>query len=120
MRPLALLIPMMLLAACDRSGDAKSPPVATATASVAGSPATDVPPAAPASARKVSEANDVYEFDYAYPAAAAAIPALKAILDGDLDMQKAALSKQAGEDKKEAEKQGFPIAPTAGGRNGRW
>ncbi|OYW45075.1 MAG: hypothetical protein B7Z36_05470 [Novosphingobium sp. 12-63-9] len=102
--------PMIVLALAACSGGAPPPDgQASATASPASAPAAPpAPPAVAAAARKVSEANDLYEFDYAYPAQAAAIPALKALLDKDLDDQKASLIKDATADRKEAKAGGFP------------
>jgi hypothetical protein len=116
MRPLALLFPALLLAACSQANKEKSPDPGPATASPAESPAAAAPaPIAPAVARKVSEANDVYGFDYAYPAAAAAIPSLKAWLDADLDKQKAELASEAQSGKAEAAKNDYPFRPYSRG-----
>lgn len=108
MRSIALLIPALLLAACNQSEEAKSPAAEVTQATLAASPAATAA-VVPASARKVSEDNDLYVFDYSYPAAAAVIPALKASLDADLDKQKAELVRQSTASKKEAEKNGFPF-----------
>lgn len=105
MRMLALLIPTILLAACNEP-DAAQPPAPKATQSAAAVAAA--PPATPASARAVKEESDLYEFTYAYPAAAAVIPALKTQLDADLDKQKAELVADATKAKQEAEKDGYP------------
>lgn len=105
MRPMALLIPALLLAACNQSEEAKSPaPAATAAAAAVAAPS----PAAPTAARKVSEASDLYSFDYGYPAAAAGIPSLKAMLDADLDKQKDELAAEAKTEQAEAARNGFP------------
>ena len=115
MRPIALLIPALLLAACNRSDEAKAPaPGSTATSPTA-SPAASPLPAAAAVARKVSEANDLYTFDYGYPAAAAAIPSLKAMLDADLDKQKGELSLDAKKAKADAAENDFPFNPYSRG-----
>ena len=86
MRYLHLLLPLLALAACKQEGTA---PVAKASAT----PAAATPDAAPSAiasatapsiagiARKVSEENGLYSFDYSYPAQAGAIPALKAWLE---------------------------------------
>lgn len=105
--------PMIVLALAACSGGAPAPDgQASATANAAPAPAAPPAPPAPppvaAAARKVSEANDLYEFDYAYPAQAAAIPALKTLLDKDLDDQKASLIKDATADRKEAKANDFP------------
>jgi hypothetical protein len=109
MRSLALLIPALFLAACNQSEEAKSPEQASTTAAPAASPvAVASATAAPAVARKVSEDSDLYTFDYGYPAAAAAIPSLKAMLDADLDKQKGELTSEAEEAKADAAKNDFP------------
>lgn len=82
--------------------EAAAPPAA-ASASAAAAPS-----AGAGTARAVADKNDLYEFDYAYPAAAAAIPGLRAWLDADLDAQKAKLIKGAREWQAEAKKEGFP------------
>lgn len=104
------LIPALLLASCNQPDEAKVPQPGVTSASVADNSATTFasPTADPASGRKVSEDNDLYVFDYAYPAAAAAIPTLKAWLDADLDKDKSELIAQATADKAEMEKQGIP------------
>ena len=79
------------------AGDAASPAsMAAATAAGEGG------------ARAVSESNDLYEFAYAYPAAAGAIPALKAWLDGDLAKAKTALIRESKADRVEATKNDYP------------
>lgn len=107
MRTLVLLIPALFLASCNKVDETKVPAPKATQASLAASPAAAAT-VAPASARKVSEENDLYVFDYSYPAAAAVIPALKASLDADLDKQKAELVRAATGDKAKAEKSGYP------------
>lgn len=109
MRRLALLIPTLLptllLAACNEPDAAKAPAPDAAT------PAAAVPAAATApsaTARNVKEESELYDFAYAYPAAAAAIPALKASLDADLDKQKSELTAEATQSRQDAEKDGYP------------
>jgi len=105
--------PMIVLALAACSGGAPSPdaqPSASASAAPAPAvaPAPPAPPPVTAAARKVSEANDLYEFDYVYPAQAAAIPALKALLDKDLDEQKASLIKDAKDAAKDSKANDWP------------
>lgn len=107
MRTLALFLPALLLVSCNSSDEAKTPSLDTASASPTAALAL-APAAGPASARKVSEDNDLYVFEYAYPAVAATIPSLKAYLDAEIDKEKSELVAQATADKKEAEKAGFP------------
>jgi hypothetical protein len=81
-------------------------------AASATAPATTATTAAATGAARHEElSNADFDFDYAYPAAAGAIPALKALLDADLDKQKAALAAGAREQKAESTKEGFPYRP---------
>lgn len=68
--------------------------------------ATEAPPAPKGRAEK--EENDLYDFAYAYPDAAAAIPGLRAMLDERLESAKAELVSTSRSDKAEAAKDGFP------------
>ena len=79
-----------------------------------------VTPAAQASAsaeassargNSVSEETDLYHFDYAYPGAAAAIPALRDALEAELAEQKAALVKEAQVARTDAQDGGYPFNP---------
>jgi len=110
---LAPVVPLVaLLCAC--SGEpqpAASRPAEAAAPAAAPSPPPVVPVPVPADARSVKEENDLYEFEYSYPAAAASIPALKALLDKDLDARKAELLKMAKEGRAEAKKSDFPYNP---------
>lgn len=111
------LIPLVLLAACSVSkapdtepsaSAAGSPsPLPTAPAALAQAPVAQTPVAA----RSVTEENDAYEFSYAYPAAAGAIPALKAQLDKDLDKARTELMSDATEGKADAKANGYPFHP---------
>jgi hypothetical protein len=67
--------------------------------------------ASPDSGRKVKVSNDLYEFGYEYPAAAGAIPQLKALLDGRLDSTRKSLASESRDDRSEARKGGFPYRP---------
>ncbi|MEO5586732.1 MAG: DUF3298 and DUF4163 domain-containing protein [Novosphingobium sp.] len=100
--------PLLVLAACNEEAPAPQPSPST---SAAASPAAGVarPPAG--QARSVEESNDRYEFAYAYPAAADAIPALKAKLDADLAEQRAELVAEAKEGADDAKEGGFPYHP---------
>lgn len=115
-RPLAVTA-LLLLCSCGQGGESKQP-AAAASAQVPSAP----PPAPTASAfasaeaaadgaRKVEQESDLASFDYAYPAAAGRIPALKAMLDGDLAEQQATITQQAREGRKDAKESGFPFNP---------
>lgn len=62
-------------------------------------------------ARSEKVSNDLYEFEYAYPAAAAAVPDLRAWLDADIETQRRALIEQAQEALAESRKSDFPYNP---------
>lgn len=113
MRTLSLLIPALLLASCSEQKAEKEPSSRATETSPASAPAVAAVP--PLTARKVNEENERYSFDYAYPAAAAAIPALKALLDADIDKQKGELVAETTEAKDDAEKAGFPYRPYSRG-----
>jgi hypothetical protein len=87
--------------------------IITAIALLSGAPITAAPPSKPNAppARRVEEKTALYDFDYAYPAAAGAIPALKARLDADVVKQRAKLVAEAREGAAEAKKDGFPFNP---------
>ena len=94
------LVGVLALAACKASAPgAPTEAASTAPAAVASTAATAIPtiqPSTPAAAaRKVKDSNDLYVFEYSYPAAAAAIPALKAHFDTELDRQRAQLARDA-------------------------
>jgi hypothetical protein len=103
------LLGLCLLAACSKPKEQTPQSLASSVApqpSPAAAPMTVASPA-PGLPRSVKEANARYEFEYAYPAAVAAIPALKAMLDADLDKQKAAVIASAKEQQAASKKQGF-------------
>ena len=60
-------------------------------------------------ARAVAEVNELYEFNYSYPAQAGAIPELRRELDARLDRGKAELVSQAETAKREAAAGDFPF-----------
>lgn len=90
-------------------------PVATATPSPA---AIQRNGAVGGSGRSVKERNASYEFDYSYPAAAGAIPGVKAWLDADLAKQKAELADDARQGQADARESGFGFNPY--GYSGAW
>lgn len=106
------LLLALMLAACSKqaqetpatlaSGGTPAPKIAAATEAGA---------AAPGGARHEEQSTELFEFEYGYPAAAGAIPKLKAELDADLAKQKAELVASAKEQQAEAKKQGFPYNP---------
>lgn len=110
MRTQTMLLAALLATACQQesataaSGQAgAAPPLAVpvATASAAASPAS------PAHGREVNIDTDLYTFEYSYPAQAAALPALKALLDADLERHKAEFLRFAKEEQANARAGGF-------------
>ena len=71
------------------------------------------PPAPAAKAFSVAEKNDLYEFEYGWPAEAAAVPQLEARLRKDMDKAKAELVSAARADRDERAKQGYDYHPHA-------
>jgi hypothetical protein len=76
-------------------------------------PAPPAPPAEAPSGRIEKLETDLYEFEYAYPAKAAAIPGLKALLDEDVAKSRAELQASSKEEQAEAAKNGYPYRPHA-------
>lgn len=105
---LAATVSLVALAGCKKEAPAPQP---AASASAAPSPSAAAAPAPAGQARSVKEANDRYEFEYAYPAAADAIPALKAKLDADLAAQRAELVEEAKEGAQSAKQGDYPYHP---------
>jgi hypothetical protein len=103
----------LVLSACGK-GEATAPAAAPSSAATA-----PQPPAPPVPvqgvARKVHEASKLYEFDYGYPAAAQAIPALKSWLENDLTMQKGDLAQLAAEVSAEAKESRIDFRPYTSG-----
>lgn len=96
----ALPLAVLLLAACNAPApDAR----AREADSAAPEPQAEVPqppvPPAPADGRRVEDKNDLLEFTYAWPAEAAAIPALAARFEQDLERQRRDAAEGANADK---------------------
>lgn len=114
MRVALSILPAFALAACS-GGEADT-----------GTPAADDSPAVTASATpatddgtpealKISEDNELFSFDYSYPAEVDAIPELRARLDTEMTDGKSKLEAQAREAREEARDQGFPYNSYAEG-----
>jgi hypothetical protein len=119
MRPLLIILPLLcVLTACKQQAPAPAKPderVATAAAIASASPsAAPSAPATQASPRAVSEENSVYDFNYTYPAAAAAIPALRSFLEADVAKRRAALIKSARQGQKDAKQSEIEYRPYHG------
>lgn len=112
MRHVGLIAVLALsVAGCGGDNGTYAPPSGTEAAAPAiEDSASEAPTQAPslAKGRDEKDENDLYEFAYAYPDAAAAIPDLKALLDQRLDAAKADLISTAKSDRAEAAKDGFP------------
>lgn len=105
-----LLVPMLVLSACQQTSATDTPPAATPSAMApALPPPPPVPPSQIAAARKVSEKTDLYEFDYSYPLAAATIPDLHDWLEADLARTRAALVSDAKDGREDAKAGGYPF-----------
>ena len=104
------LAALALLAACGKAPAEEDAAVEEVESVAPAAPAAPPSPP-PAKAVSVKEANELYEFDYAYPAEAAAIPALKALLDADLAEARAKIATQAREGRDMAKEEGFPFNP---------
>ena len=99
------------LSACQQSAAPTAPDGAASASAPAAAPAQSAPPAPAAEARKVSEKTDLYEFDFSYPAAAAAIPALRDWLEADIARTRASLALDARESRKDAKAEDYPFNP---------
>ncbi len=111
MRPIGLVLPLLAtLAACQQAA-----PPAAAPSHTAAAPAPTAPPEPAATARNARESTDLYEFDYSYPAAAAAIPALRDWLEADLMRTRAGLASDAKEGRTDSKANGYPFNPYSAG-----
>lgn len=103
----------LLAAACDGSGGAPAPSASSTVpdddaVSLASTEAPPAPPPVEGRSEK-EEKKGEYTFAYSYPAEAASIPGLKAILDHELDKDRENLITSARSGKQEAAKDGYPF-----------
>lgn len=119
MRPMLAAV-LVVLAGCsapdgvpgdDASAQGTAGATADATASAPAAPPAPPVPGSRAPARAVTEETDTYVFEYAYPAAAAAIPQLAAWLEKDLAAKKAELAADAAAGRRDAQGGGYPFHP---------
>jgi hypothetical protein len=108
MRKAAILF-LLLTAACVPERDEAKAPEPAATAMAA--PALVASTAPPPLARKNQERTDLIEFEYNYPAEAAAIPSLVAELESDLAKRRRELIEAAREGRAFAKENGFQFNP---------
>lgn len=123
-----VLAVVLLAAGCSRGGT--DDPAAGASAEAAGGGATvaesgEATQAAgpdeetateqdsPGGGREVKVSNALYEFGYAYPDPAGAIPGLKSLLDRRLGEARRSLAAESRADQSEATRGGFPYRPHA-------
>lgn len=110
-RPLAIIVPALAIAsAC--GGQATGAAAPEPRGETSGSASAIIAPQ-PATARTVTLSNDLFAFSYAYPAAAAAIPSLRAVLEADMAKQRAALARDARRGRADARTNGFDYRPYA-------
>jgi len=104
-----VLVAAMALSGCKK--DAAPAPGASEQASEQPGTAPSEAPseAVPVSGRHDKVENDLYAFEYAYPAAAAAIPRLKELLDSKLADAETQLAAGARQNRREAETNKFPF-----------
>lgn len=100
---------MLVAAGCSSPEEVAEQTGVDASASATGSKA--IASASSAAAKAVSESTNAYEFDYAYPGAAAAIPQLAAWLESQMAEAKASLQSEAEDGKSDAEAGGYPFNP---------
>lgn len=112
--PLLLLAPLALGACSSKeefaheiAGDKAGGLLAEASAATA----TASTGAAAGAARSVAESTNLYTFTYVYPAAAGAIPDLKALLDARLDKGQSEVKADAEKAQAEAAAGGYPYRP---------
>lgn len=107
MRAVLVLASLILVAACGKEEPAPAP--TAIDAAVATAPASEAAP--PAEAVNIKTQNPRYSFAYAYPAAAAGIPALKAQLDNEMAKARAELASIAKEGESAAQAEDFEFNP---------
>ena len=115
MNRMAALLPLALLAACSKAAEQAEPSTAASASASTGGDDAGVAAKAVASSSaagvKIDEDGKLFHFAYAYPAAAAAIPALKAQLDAKKDEGRRALVDEAKKGQAGAKESGFDYNP---------
>jgi len=108
-----LLPAVLAIAACQQADGDRADARATepAPAGATGAAAPTSAKAAPAAARNAVDKTDLYNFEYSYPAAAAAIPGVRDALEEDLASRRAYLADIARETRKASRTDDFPFSP---------
>lgn len=103
-----VVVAPMLAGACKPAAEDKAPVVA---ASAAATGTAGVAPSPAAKAKVVKEETKAFTFAYSYPAEAAAIPGLRALLDGEMAKGRAEVVSSAREGQEASKGGGFPFNP---------
>lgn len=114
-RLLAVLCPVVLLAACQNES-ADPAPQGTTAAPRQSTTASAAAAASGGGASAVSESTSAYEFDYSYPAEAGRIPELKTWLDAQRDAARKQLVADAKDGQQSAKEGGYEYHAYAYGR----
>lgn len=103
-----LAVTLVSIGGCGRADDATK---ANAPTPVAEGATAEAPAPSPSAAQavEIKSTKDGLEFDYQWPAAAAAIPELDTWLRGNAETLRAKATKEASEDKASAAKAGYPF-----------
>lgn len=108
----ATLSTLAFLGACD-AGEAAPGPSRSASAQASGVATAEIVEPQVATVQAVKLANEMVEFDYSYPAAAAALSGLKAFLDEDLAKKRDALVADARQAKADSDANDYSWRPYA-------
>lgn len=103
---LALLLASCAAQSTEAEGEAPDAPAITPAAD-----AVQPKEPEPVTARDLEVTTDSYSFSYSYPAAAGAIPGVRAILEKDLAARRAELAQWAAEGRQASKDNGFPFSP---------
>lgn len=112
LRPLLILTTVVLAGACSSPDEVREKTGVTAQAKSASAHATSVASSsAKGSARKEKEDNDLYSYEFSYPAEVGAYPELAARLSSDAAKAKAEMIADAKQDQADRKKNDFPFNP---------
>lgn len=111
--PKSILVPVLFAAGlaggCGKGEDVASPPDQAAAGQPVAAPSAAAAPATPAAPVEIESETGGLEFEYGWPAAAAAIPALDEWLRANAETLRTKAQKDAAEDKAMAAKSGYPF-----------